>query len=199
MPRIKRSKNAIDLSDFFSPKCPTGSQCRGKWDTFVPGWSLQEGCGIGFEPGAVGLARIELGLGQGQPPEERHKLMDSRPGLDAAPRRTLAQAMRAATVEPGHATLPGKPIGKALGGVRLAGPRRQINQMSDRRRVDATAQRRQDRQFVPLDFAFATLHLGENKLLSLPHAAVGQGLAKPALHLRTEPDNVAAAYPGIEQ
>src|ERR1700731_1861561 len=107
--------------------------------------------------------------------------------------------MRAATRESGHAALPGKPIGKALGRVWLAGPRRQINQMSDRRRVDAASQRRQDRKFVPLDDAFAALRLGENKLLNLRHTAVGQGLAKPALHLRTEPDDVAAAYPGIEQ
>jgi hypothetical protein len=70
--------------------------------------------------------------------------------------------------------------------------------MASGRRVDALAQRRQDRQFVRLDDPRTALRFGEDELLQRDRVTVGLCLDEPALHLRAEPDDVTAAHPGVE-
>ena len=108
-------------------------------------------------------------------------------GFGAALRAELAQSMRAAR-KPGLAAPPDEPTAKGVGRLRLPARRHQIHQVSDLFlcRVDAAAQRRQNGQFVGLDDPRTALLFAEHQF------AV-------ALHLRPEPDGVAAPHPSIEQ
>src|SRR6516165_10144677 len=98
--------------------------------------------------------------------------------------------MRAETLEPGLPASLFEPIAKGFGRMWFSKLRYEINQMASERRVNALAQRRQDRQFVRLDEARTALRLGEHKLLHLHRIAAGRSLDKRALHLRAEPDDI---------
>src|ERR1700730_4401345 len=107
-------------------------------------------------------------------------------GFGAALRPELAQPMRAEMLKPGRAAPLLEPIAKGFDRVRLPERCHQINQVSDLCGVDTLAQWRQNRQLVSFNNPGTTLGFAEDQL------AV-------ALHLRPEPDDVAAAHSGIEQ